>query len=796
MSRRPREQEMAEDWAVKKPSLLATRRRGRFRKLWQVPTFLAGIVAILALWRAQAYLRPANVRHVDREIASVRAALDAGEQDVNLVLAKAQKILAQNPLTAEQQGAVHFLIGSAYVLLAEKTRDHPDVDAWRKARESLEKAAELGAPTADHLRLTYRLGKAWYQTDAEPERVIDSLSRSVEAGAESPSEGYRLLTRAYLRLPKPDIRSAIEANKKHLALSTEDDDHLAPARLLQGELLLKVQQRDEARKVLARIARTAPKEIYSKARFLRAQSCQEDKLWSQAAELWEEIMHDSGPPPCDPGRILYYLGLCNRRLERPRVAARLWDSALKCEGDVKQAAALGLGELRLLGKNSAAALESYELALQGVTGPATYRNTLVDRNEACGLVDRGCRLFQEVGDGARCLKLAHLYSKIGEPAEVQQWTAQASDACAQDCRKRAAGRPDGARVLEEANTHAREAGEAYEKLAASTNVPAEQSKWLWLGADRHAQAKNYPQAIVILKKLLSVETAPEKWGQAWYKLAQAYQASNDATNARAAFLKCIEYPGPGGYRARLQLARADIEHGKLDDAEASLRQNLELMRGAPDEEIYEKSLRALAGVLIKRGDHRMAAVRLQELLERYPGSSDTMQTRQQLAECYRRLAAQEEQNLHAGTYLTPDAQIHYRDQRRIWMQMAAAHYQKLVDDLASLQSSRGLSAVEETTFRQAGFSLAECRFESGDYPAAVHLYEELVARYPRRAEALVALKQITRCYWVQRDQKNAVETIKRLQITLKAVSDADLARQPDGQTRQEWEDWLDWATKQ
>jgi tetratricopeptide (TPR) repeat protein len=790
------EQEMVDNLAVNHPSLLATPRRRRIRKLWQVPTFLLGVAATTALWQAQPYLRPSSVRHVEREIASARAALEAGDPDVDLALSKAQQILTQNPLSPEQQGTVYFLIGSAYVFLAEKSRDHPDMEAWRKARESLEKAAELGEATADHSRLTYRLGKAWFYTGAEPDRVIDSLSRSVEAGAESPSEGYRLLTQVYLQLPKPDVRAAIEANKKHLALSTEDDDHLAPARLLQGELLLKAQQRDEARKVLARIARTAPKEIYSRARFLRAQSCQEDKLWSQAAELWEEIMHDSGKPPCDPGRILYYLGLCNRRMERPRVAARLWDSALKCEGEVKQAAALGLAELRVVGKNPSAALESYELALQGVTGRDTYRNTLVERDEACGLVERGCRLYYDSGDGARCLKLAHLYSKIGEPAAVQQWIAQASDACAQDCRKRAGGRPDGARLLEEANTHAREAGEAYEKLAASTNVSEEQSKWLWLSADRHSQGQNYAQAIAVLKKFIAVETAPERWGQAWYKLAETYQASHDASAARAAFLKCIEYPGAGGYRARLQLARADIEHGKLDDAEATLRQNLELMRGSPDEEVYEKSLRALAAVLIKRGDHRMAAVRLQELLERYPGSSNTMQTRQQLAECYRRLAAQEEQNLHSGTYLTPDAQIHYRDQRRLWMQMAAAHYQKLVDDLAALQSSRGLNQVEEKAFREAGFSLAECRFESGDYPAAVHLYEELVARYPRRAEALVALKQITRCYWVQRDQKNAVETIKRLQTTLKAVSDADLARQPDGQTRQEWEDWLDWATKQ
>ena len=356
--------------------------------------------------------------------------------------------------------------------------------------------------------------------------------------------------------------------------------------------------------------------------------------------------------------------------------------------------------------------------------------------------------------------------------------------------------PRCARLLEEARTHARDAGNAYQRLATLATAATDQSKWLWLSADRYAQGQNYAEAVTILKRFLTVEAAPERLGAAWFKLAETYQASGDAGGARAAFLKCIEYPGAAGYRARLQLAQADIDRGNLDDAEASLRQNLELMRGAPDEEVYEKSLRVLALALIKHGDFRMAALRLQELLERYPGIPDTMRTRQQLAECYRRLAAQEEQNLHSGAYLTADAQIHYREQRRRWMQMAAAHYQKLVDDLAAMQTSRGLGQAEEATFRQAGFALADCRFESGDYPAAIQLYEELVARYPRRPEALVALKQVTRCYWVQRDQKNAVDTIKRLQVTLKAVADADLARQPDGQTRQEWEDWLDWATKQ
>src|SRR5439155_16492171 len=138
---------------------------------------------------------------------------------------------------------------------------------------------------------------------------IPALKGSLEA-ADDLGEAYGLLTQAYLRLPTPDIPSALASNLKHLQLPTANDDLLAPARLLRGELLLRLKDAAEARKVLSRIGESAPPTILARARILLAQSYQDEASWGQAAQLWEQALADRRQEPPARGRLLYNLGLC------------------------------------------------------------------------------------------------------------------------------------------------------------------------------------------------------------------------------------------------------------------------------------------------------------------------------------------------------------------------------------------------------------------------------------------------------------------------------------------------------
>ena len=413
------------------------------------------------------------------------------------------------------------------------------------ARMHLEKALELTVPDADNPRLLYRLGKVWQLTGVEPQRVIDCLTQSIDRGADDPGEGYALLTRLYLQLSPPNVQAALEANQKYLALSTEGDNRIAAARLLRAELLLRSDDREEARSVLARIGPKAPQEVYAKARWLRALTCQQEQLWQEAAVLWEEILKDRPRDAAEPGRCLYYLGVCYRWLDRTKDAERVWEKALRYDFETAQAAALGLADLRLKSSNPAAALECFERFLKDVTSAERFHNTLVNLKEARALFEAGWQQYFQAADYERAQTLARLYGKIAQPQVSQRLVGQTADAWAHSCLRRSqeSGCPNPEHWREQALLHWREAGIAYETGANATSDTSQRLKSLWQSATCYLEGESYAQAVTAFKRDPGLETSPERLGEGWYKISEVYRALNDKEAARAALRKCTEFPG-------------------------------------------------------------------------------------------------------------------------------------------------------------------------------------------------------------------------------------------------------------
>ena len=764
-------------------------------QLWQVPAFMLGVAALAGVWALRPLWHDPAARQLRQDLAAIRKALDPKDPNTSLALALGEDLLDQVDRFPDQAGEIHFLLGTAYLRRASEVAKEQAGYVRDKARHHLEEASALGVPEADRPRLMYRLARVWFLSGVDPQRVIDTLAQAGEAAMDDPNEGLGMLTQAFLRLPQPNVAAALEANARQLALPTEDEEVVEPARFLRGELLLRLNRRDEARKVLARIRRTAPDGLYAKARRLRAESSQQDGLWQEAAPLWEEMLKEAPEEAPEAGRVLYYLGVCYRRLERTRDAARVWEQALKEDAASSQAAALGLAELQLLGPKPGSALEYYNRALDKVTGPSDFHNPLLDLAEVRRQVEYGSRLYAKAGDFERAHRVAQLLEQLA-PSANGLLAAQIAESWAQDSLKRAGSRTGScaARLREQAQVHFREAAVAYEALAAAAPGKPEQAPLLWQGITCYLQAQSFPETAALLKRYLKTETVPERLGNGWYTLAEVYRTLADEPGARAAYLKCIEHPGAPAFRARYRLAQLDIEKAraqndpkKLDDAEKGLEQNLELMRVSPDEDAYEQTLLTLAGLLMERENYRLAAVRLQEALDRYPGNPRQMMTRLQLADCYRRLAAQEEQFGLANHPLKEEARLHHREQRRFWLERATAHYQKLADDLTAKGAAHPLPEAEEAVLRQALSAVAESHWEQGQYAEAVLAYERIVSRYAHRPDALRALQWITRCHWAARDRQKALETIQRVRGFLQEVADV-----PD---RAEWERWLDWAAR-
>ncbi len=767
------------------------------RRLWQVPTFLLGLTTLLTLWAARPLWYDPEARRVERELARARELLDRPDIDRDEVLELATDVLDRRERFPQRAGEAHFLIGTAYLREAEQGNG----EAWEQARAELLEAEQEGVQEDDRLRLAYRLGKIAFHQQADPQRVVDYLARSVDTAADDPAEAYAMLAQAYLRLPHPDIPAALQANQKQLDLPTDNEALLSPARLLRGRLLLRLHQPAEAHKVLRRIRPQAAPEVYYAARYLLAGSCQEQQLWDEAAQLWKEILDAHREPAGEKTAILYALGLCYRQLGRTPDADETWLLAARSDpGEAGRSSAFRLAELRLRGAEPARALPAFELAFRnGITAAGYGDSPRVPLAEARRLCEAGCRTYCKLAQWDAAQKLAGLYERLAPGGTVDALFGQVADGAARSLKEqaqRAPSREEAARLEEAVRAQLARAAAAYEAAARAARDPSPRADWLWLSADRYFQIHEDAQAARVLERFLQQE-AGQRHGEGWYRLAETRRALHEPAGALDAYRRCLEFPGKFANRARYRLAVADIERGRVAEAEKALHENLERLERDPDPEAHEQTLFALAGLLFQGRNYLIASLRLEEALERYPASVEAVVARRQLADCYRRLAAQEGAHLQLTERSTADAQLHYRNQYRLWLEKAAANYQKLEDDLLAREAAGPLSPAEAMQLRDASFSVAECRFDLGTngYEEAIRLYEALAKRYEKRVEGLNALVQITRCYWIKNDTERARDTLLRIRTALAEIDDATLQNSPGAWTRKRWEEWLQEATR-
>jgi tetratricopeptide (TPR) repeat protein len=774
--------------------------RASFRQLWQIPAFLTGLLALIAVWAGRPLWYDPDSWQFRRDMVGARRMLEDAHASANGALARAADALTRVDRFPGRAGEAHFLLGSAYLRLADQVPADRALDTRQKARFHLEQAHTLGVPETDRLRLMYRLGKVWYQTNGEMGQAANYLVQSIAEGADDRYEAFGILAQVFLRLN--NIPGALQANEKQLQVAPiEDEDLLAGPRLLRGELLLRLpgtEAREAARKVLSRIGPGASPPIVARARLLLARILQEDGVWDQAASFWEAILADKREAPAEPGRISYWLGYCYHQLQRPTDAVRAWEQAVKYGGEEAQAATLRLAEARLRAGSEAAAVKLFEQALANVGKPADYRNGLLGLGQAQALVQASCQASTNKGSFESAQALARLYAQLAETSPAQALRGDVMLAWARASLKRAQQekKPDvAAREYEASRQRFTEAGAAYEAVAEATIDNNEKSNQLWRAADAYVQAQNFDHTVGALEQFVKLQPAVEpRLGEAWYRLGEAHQALAHDSTAVLSFNRCIQHPGPFAYRARYQLAvlkRSDREADGMREAIEILQQNLQLMREDPDREAHEKTLYELADLLYRSGNYRSAVERWEQALMIYPGNPYALEARFRLGECYRSLASEEMQIQPLAAPFAIEVRPHFHRTEKQWLEKAAASYQKVIDDLEVKRAAGTLTDAEAVLLRNSYFFLADTRYALGDYTAACDMYQALASRYQQQYEGLVALKQLWLCA-LNPPEKGYIERLRsaleRTRDMLNKLPDAVFRGQP--QTREAWEQWL------
>ena len=783
------------------------------RGLWQAPAFVLGVGALVAV----ALLRPLlasgdAAAPLKRDLAEARRLLDHRDGDPEQAAKLAEHVLEAKGQHPELAGQADLLLGTARMRQAVHAEGNQAAELWAEARKRLEAAEQETVPEGEKAKLHFRLGVAGFYTHDNLDHVIDHILTTIDPidQCDDPVLGYTVLTQAYLQQSPPNLVSAQAANLKLRNLPQATEEVLAPARLLGGELELRLNHPDEARRVLEKVGDQATPEVQAKARRLIARSYQAQNHWAEAADLWQKARADGQ----QAGEALYNLGLCARAQNQTAEAANAWEQCVQAGGDEGRAAALALAEIRLKGPNPDTALEMFARVVDGVKPGDDWPGTLTDRASVVKLFQEAGKTYRENHQYDLAVRLAESFAKAAAPGEADVLRGKASAEWARarrDEAKQAAA--DAKQAAEE------QARQLFLQAAAAYAAAAEQApndplpgEHLWQCARCCWEGRDLGQASARLEAVLKREATDEErkqdWyvqreGEAWYLLGEVHRALKEADGANAAdgpketdaanaaYRECIKYPTPFAYRARYRLALAAEARGDLDEARDDLKRNLSILRNSdPDPEAQEQSLFALGNIYYQRGDYLQVVEEMGAAVKRFPANPEGTRALYHLADSYRRLADQEMADANASDpSLGPEKRKHHLDLHRVYLTNAKDQFLELAatldgpDGKGLVHGADGLKLEEQV---QVPFLAADCLFDLGDYDTALMAYQILAERYPGRLEGLNALGGMVRCH-------SALGDTAHMQQRLAEI-DALLPKMPK-QVQEQWSQWLTVARK-
>ena len=814
-----------------------------WRQLWQIPTLLLGLLTLSGVWLARP-LWPPQADNGGRVLLDLRqAVMDRNLNQAVTLSEEALQCAEQNPHLA---GEAHFLVGSLQVLLAEQTSAESP-QQWQKARELLEQAQTQGVPEEDATLLMVRLGRAWAQTlgpGESPQRVIEALKvveeetdpaapeeskpkGRDETAPTSPPEGegivdrvtvrtdpiemvriYTTLAEAYLQLPKQDIEKALKAYQKAVQQPLDRDDLLAPVRLRLGELLLDSGESVEVRQqrvaaaleVLKNIGEKAPPALAARARLLRVRSLEENKLWEEAAEVWQEILKSKLPSPRDRLTYLYHLGLCQKNSKQAAEAAQSWTECLGTPLVAAEvpAAALGLGELRVNEQKWAEAYAALEKAVSDVKVPSEWRNELVNLQQVRDTFEMACQRSREGKEYDWAIRLARLYERVAPAGLAAELRGRAAEAGAWERKEQAhqANPVLSTRLQAERKALLIQAGEAYEQAAAAQVSPSrEQLEHLWKSARYYAGGGEYPRTVETMSRFLEgvykfegqkVTIFRDRMGEGYYWLGEAHRALHHDKLAKEAYEKCTA--GRFAYRARYELAVAAKERGEVDHAKDLFLQNLREPSEERDDEAKENTLFSLGFLYFEQAERgqqdklRLAVDILERALNEFPNSVLAKDAHFALAVSYCLQADHLNENLK-DPQLTPESRDRDTEIIAGKRTLAAKNFQRVIE---ILQPQPVRDPKDELRLILSSIRYAQCLSALGKFETAGQYCESLAERYQGRPERYNALAEMVRSYWAIRE-RSPEENLK-IQRALAEIREN--LNKLDPADRPAFEEWL------
>ena len=751
----------------------------RTRHYWQLPTFAAGVAAAIFAWTAFPPTPRSPAERFESDQASLREALDRRPIDVAAVERLAPAVAAGTEQFPDRANA-HYLAGSGFLALAEASPG--EAQWWAEAARQFAKAdpTKLASPT-DQQRVAFRRAKARAAIgDGDPKELISHLVRP-PLGEEVDGERRRLLAETYLRATPPEPKKARDEYKHYLGGQTRmAAPALARCKLRLAEIYLSLEDPDPARVALKEIGATAPADVQALSKLYQARLAAGDNNWTEAIKLYEAALAGQGLPNDLRGPAQYQTGLAFLQLKNSKGAGPYFALAAKDSGPVGAAAAARLAVLTVtdpaLKGSVARAVDLLDAVVLGTPAGSEFKNPFLVVSEAQAAFEQVIQVALNNADYPSAIRASEVYAVVAANGRDRERRAEARSAWGTSVQK-----TDPAAALD----LFRRAAEDYEALAATHPTAAGKSDFLRKASGMYRQSGDEKAAIAAIERLTQTAgLADGAAAAAWVDKGELLLASGQFAEGVEALKKAMAAPGPAATPARVKLAMAYLDQGRVKartpgptQTEAAglieLSQNLltQVANTTADlpveREAQQTALYELGKLLLQQQNFPDAETRFRQLVQTYPTGTLAGSGRLYLGSCLLLIARGD----HQGGRPPADAD----------RKLVEAH--KVFEELAK--------STDPFLVAQADVRLANATLLMKKYDDMPELCQRLAAKYPGKVEGLLIQSMLYWSYLAADRPEPAARTRIEMETAFAKMSATDFSNGAEEYTRDYWAKWFE-----
>ncbi len=810
------------------------------------------VVVVLAAVAGGYVEKQKEKKQIDFTIHDALEQLAQGNDDEARKMAV--RLKASGTLPYEDLGGPAYILG---VVLARdgdsQWHEQEKRTLYGLAARYLVEAVERGAPAGHEAEADYLLGRCLHETQRFAQ-AIPYLLQALDAGGPRTNELIWRLSTAYFSDSPRDLEQALSFADRYLESDELTAEQRHAAELHAARILLAQNDLDGSRERLEQIPEDADVRsdvlvmqarllMAEAARIQRAAAADNSEPGEPVAEQYAEALkllrlaqtHDELGSP-STRRSQYLIGVCYSELGNFEAAAKQFSMTRRLYPGTPEELAASLGEAESLRQNNltAEALLAYETAIRDGAARLSLGNPWFTESEFRERIYSGYVAYRDAAHFQNAIRLAEMMPPLFPRDESVQLQAEAYEKWAEDLDrqiKRLPAHEQGLRTSE-ARSKWRQAANLYVDLSRLRFATREYPEYLWRSCEGFINGRDYRRAVTLLRDYLQQEPRRRR-PRTLVALGESLLALGRVDESLAPLNECIQfYPKhPDSYRARLILAQAHVEEGRIEAAKSLLLDNIENEALTPDSVEWRDSLFTLGMVYYRLGlkldaDSRVAGIDgdyekgrmkgLQLLADSYDAHQEAIKILTETVERHRHDLKRNDPKAHdpraieqviRAKYLIAESHRHsarwprkklptvivattrtkLERQVQSELQTAIRYYDEILLRLnEKLERASTLSEIEERILRNSYFARANSLFDMGQNEAAVQAYSNATNRYLNQPEALEALVQMAACYRNLNRPDEARGQLEQAKLVLKRLPPNLPLEETTRYTRTDW----------